>query len=162
MLTRAIGAQWAAVWSGVRDPLCAPWAQWRRAVSCSSALVETPAMRSVTRDRHADDTRIWAGPTKWCGSLPRGSRTSPPRRRSRKACGQHGKSDPEPRGCREPPRMDGRPRYSMPVVAHWPAPEPAATSIGLLDGRTVATGIDFGRVSRPLTGKFPVMAFFCP
>ena len=51
MLTRAIGAQWAAVWSGVRDPLCAPWAQWRRAVSCSSALVETPAMRSVTRDR---------------------------------------------------------------------------------------------------------------
>src|ERR1017187_7875889 len=26
------------------------------------------------------------------------------------------------------PRMDGRPRCSIPVVAHWPPPEPAATS----------------------------------
>ena len=66
---------------------------------------------------------------------PRGSRTSPPRRRSRRACGQHGKRDREPRGCREPPRMDGRPRYSIPGAAHWPPPEPASTSIGLLDGR---------------------------
>ena len=57
-----------------------------------------------------------------------GSRTSPPRRRSRKACGQYGKRDPGSRGCREPQRMDGRPLYSIPVVAHWPPPEPAATS----------------------------------
>jgi hypothetical protein len=41
------------------------------------------------------------------------------------------------RGCREPPRVDGRPRYSKPVVAHWPPPESAATPIGLLDGKAV-------------------------
>ena len=80
---------------------------------------------------------------------PRGSRTSPPRRRSRRACGQHGKRDPEPRGCREPPRVDGPPRYSKPVVAHWPPQESAATPIRLLDGRAV---ID--RNPRPLSGPF--------
>ena len=119
MLTRATGPQWAAVWRGVRDPLSAPWAQW-----CAFGPVETALIRAVTRDRHADDTRIWAGPTEWCGSLPRGSRTSPPRRRSRKACGQYGKRDPEPRGCREPQRMDGRSLYSIPGAAHWPPQNP--------------------------------------
>src|ERR1035437_4887776 len=53
-----------------------------------------------------------------------GSRTSPPRRRSRKACGQYGKRDPGPRGCREPQRMDGRrpPPYLLWRVDHLQIP----------------------------------------
>jgi hypothetical protein len=73
------GPQRAAVWRGVRNPLSAPLERAHGVIAGRSNVVH------------------------W----PRGSRTSPPRR-SRRACGQHGKRDPEPRGCREPPRMDGR------------------------------------------------------
>ena len=53
--TRPNGRRRRPLRRGVRDPWCACPPSWHRAVSCPSALVETPAIRAVNRGPHADD-----------------------------------------------------------------------------------------------------------